>query len=66
MREQRRNNLHPGAQPDLPAITTHKMCARAMFNPLDNKGIPLESQIRNWAELNVTPIGPEAVDPYTR
>ncbi|MGC5662300.1 hypothetical protein ACN261_18170 [Micromonospora sp. WMMD723] len=37
-----------------------------MFNPLDHKGIALENQLRNWRELNVEPIDPEAVDPYTR
>jgi hypothetical protein len=37
-----------------------------VFNPLDHKGIPLDQQIRNWRELNVEPIDPEAVDPYTR
>src|SRR5436853_7685939 len=37
-----------------------------MFNPLDHKGIPLDSQLRDWRELNVEPIDPEAVDPYTR
>lgn len=37
-----------------------------MFNPLDHKGIPLDSQIRSWRELDVEPIDPEAVDPYTR
>ncbi|MGI5240813.1 hypothetical protein [Dactylosporangium sp. CA-139066] len=37
-----------------------------MFNPLDHRGIPLEQQIRNWRELDVEPIDPEAVDPYTR
>ncbi len=37
-----------------------------MFNPLDHKGLPLDQQIRNWRELNVEPIDPEAVDPYTR
>jgi hypothetical protein len=37
-----------------------------MFNPLDHKGIPLDQQLRNWRELNVEPIDPEAVDPYTR
>jgi hypothetical protein len=37
-----------------------------VFNPLDHKGIPLDRQIRNWRELNVTPIDPELVDPYTR
>src|SRR3954447_17767739 len=37
-----------------------------MFNPLEHKGIALDQQIRNWRELNVEPIDPEAVDPYTR
>jgi hypothetical protein len=37
-----------------------------VFNPLEHKGIPLQDQIRNWRELNVEPIDPEAVDPYTR
>jgi hypothetical protein len=37
-----------------------------MFNPLDHKGIQLDQQIRNWRELDVEPIDPEAVDPYTR
>jgi hypothetical protein len=25
------------------------------FNPLAEKGIPLEQQLRNWSELNVQP-----------
>jgi hypothetical protein len=37
-----------------------------MFNPLEQAGIPLENQIRNWRELDVEPIDPELVDPYTR
>jgi hypothetical protein len=37
-----------------------------MFNPLDHKGLALDQQLRNWRELNVEPIDPEAVDPYTR
>jgi hypothetical protein len=37
-----------------------------MFNPLDHKGMPLDQQLRNWRELDVEPIDPEAVDPYTR
>jgi hypothetical protein len=37
-----------------------------VFNPLDHKGIPLDRQVRNWRQLNVTPIDPEVVDPYTR
>ena len=37
-----------------------------MFNPLEHEGVPLEEQIRNWRELDVTPIDPDAADPYTR
>jgi hypothetical protein len=37
-----------------------------VFNPLEHKGLPLNQQLRNWRELNVEPIDPEAVDPYTR
>jgi hypothetical protein len=36
------------------------------FNPLDEKGIPLEKQVRNWSELNVEPYKPLEVHPYTR
>jgi hypothetical protein len=36
------------------------------FNPLDEKGIPLEKQFRSWQELNVEPYGPKSVHPYTR
>jgi hypothetical protein len=36
------------------------------FNPLTEKGIPLEKQLRNWSELNVQPYDKEQVDPYTR
>ena len=36
------------------------------FNPLTTKGIPLDRQIRNWRELNVSPIDPDEADPYTR
>jgi hypothetical protein len=36
------------------------------FNPLTEKGIPLEKQLRNWSELNVKPYDKEQVDPYTR
>lgn len=36
------------------------------FNPLREKGIPLENQLRNWAELNVKPYRKEEVHPYTR
>lgn len=36
------------------------------FNPLTEKGIPLEKQLRNWTELNVTPYDKESVDAYTQ
>jgi hypothetical protein len=36
------------------------------FNPLAEKGIPLERQTRNWRELDVTPVDPDDTDPYTK
>jgi hypothetical protein len=36
------------------------------FNPLEHEGMPLDRQVRNWRELNVTPIDPDHADPYTR
>ncbi len=36
------------------------------FNPLQERGIPLDRQLRNWRELNVMPIDPDHADPYTR
>jgi hypothetical protein len=36
------------------------------FNPLAERGIPLERQLRNWSELNVLPYSTTAVHPYTR
>jgi len=36
------------------------------FNPLEQTGIPVHDQIRNWSELNVTPYDKHTVDPYTR
>lgn len=36
------------------------------FNPLAEKGIPIDKQLRNWSELNVEPYDKNAVDPYTR
>lgn len=36
------------------------------FNPLTERGIPLEKQLRNWSELNVTPYDTRTVHPYTR
>jgi hypothetical protein len=36
------------------------------FNPLAERGIPLERQLRSWSELNVQPYDTVAVHPYTR
>lgn len=36
------------------------------FNPLAERGIPLDRQLRNWSELNVQPYRSEDVHPYTR
>jgi rubrerythrin len=36
------------------------------FNPLTEKGIAIDQQLRNWSELNVQPYRSEDVDPYTR
>jgi hypothetical protein len=36
------------------------------FNPLTERGIPIEKQLRNWSELNVAPFDKRAVHPYTR
>lgn len=36
------------------------------FSPLQERGIPLEKQIRNWSELNVKPYDKNSVHPYTR
>jgi len=36
------------------------------FNPLEEKGIAIDDQLRNWSELNVAPYDKDEVDPYTR
>ncbi len=36
------------------------------FNPLTEKGIPLDKQLRNWSTLNSQPYHPADVHPYTR
>ncbi len=36
-----------------------------LFNP-DERGIPLDEQVRTWSELNSQPYDKMAVDPYTR
>ena len=36
------------------------------MNPLDQRGLPIEQQFRNWSELNVDPYDKRDVEPYTR
>lgn len=36
------------------------------FNPLQERGIPIDRQLRNWSELNVAPYNTYDVHPYTR
>lgn len=36
------------------------------FNPLKEKGIPIDKQFKNWDELNVDPYDKNEVEPYTR
>ena len=36
------------------------------FNPLEEKGIPVEKQLRDWSTLNVKPYDKNAVPPYTK
>jgi len=36
------------------------------FNPLTEKGIPIDRQLRNWSELSVEPYDKYQVEPYTR
>jgi hypothetical protein len=36
------------------------------MNPLEERGIPLEEQFRNWSELNIEPFDKNEVEPYTR
>lgn len=36
------------------------------FNPLEERGTPIEQQIHSWSELNVEPYDKNTVHPYTR
>lgn len=36
------------------------------FNPLEQRGIPLDKQLRSWRELDVEPVDPDYSDPYTK
>jgi hypothetical protein len=51
-----------GAQP---SITSPEEVDMA-FSPLEQTGIPVDEQFRNWSELIVTPFDKDTVDPYTR
>ena len=55
----------PGAAPYL-ASHRSREATEMSFNPLEQTGIPVEDQFRNWSELNVTPYDKRTVDPYTR
>src|SRR3546814_20426612 len=35
-------------------------------NPLEQRGMPVEEQLRSWSELNVEPFDTDAVDAYHR
>jgi hypothetical protein len=37
-----------------------------LFNPLEERGIPIDKQLRTWRELDVDPYDKREVDPYTR
>jgi hypothetical protein len=37
-----------------------------LFNPLEERGIPIDKQLRTWRELDVDPYDKRDVDPYTR
>jgi rubrerythrin len=36
------------------------------FNPLKEKGIPIEKQFQTWSELNTQPYNKDAIHPYSR
>lgn len=36
------------------------------FNPLEEKGTPIDDQFRNWGHLNISPYNKREVHPYTR
>jgi hypothetical protein len=47
-------------------VIDHRKEAHMAFNPLEEKGIPLADQLRNWRELNVKPYDKRNVHPYSR
>lgn len=36
------------------------------FNPLQEKGLPLDKQLRSWQQINTTPYRKDTVHPYSR
>ncbi len=36
------------------------------FNPLEEKGMPMEKQFKSWVEVNTKPYNKDTVHPYTR
>jgi rubrerythrin len=51
--------------PPVPITTEDKEGIMA-FNPLREKGIPIDKQFKNWVDLNSKPYDKETVHPYTR
>src|SRR6266540_374000 len=47
-------------------VRLYRMGFHMTFNPLEQQGIPLDQQLRNWRELNVLPVDPDHSDPYTK
>lgn len=56
----------PGARPDPPIRPAAQRRQESSFNPLKERGIPLDKQTRNWSELNVKPYAKQDVPAYTR
>lgn len=36
------------------------------FNPLKEKGMPINKQFKNWSELNTKPYDKKTIHPYAR
>jgi hypothetical protein len=49
----------------LPTLMNERSMQMA-FNPMKEKGIDIEKQFKNWAELNVKPYNKDEVHPYTK
>lgn len=58
---------HGGPSPHLVAAGERSSSgSQESFNPLKEKGIPLDKQLRNWSELNVKPYQAHEVPAYSR